>query len=191
MSGIHFLLAVGGFGGVHQVGVCITWWSTLALACIYAAYSTILCYYLRSGGEICNKDHTRKCGWSLSTDVEGTWRVGQKILFLMNGSWKLTRWPRTPICWPTPYNWRVGYNSTRGCKWSIILLPYCTIHSIPHAPALLPHSSFQILDCTMQVFGSNFRFSHPPARLAIVGLVSRPDQLIRKFFNQTTTEPVN
>ena len=22
-----------------------------------------------------------------------------------------THWPRTPTSWPTPYNWRVGYNS--------------------------------------------------------------------------------
>ncbi len=36
--------------------------------------------YLRSGSDIymiCNKDNTQKCGWSLSTGVEGSWQMGQ------------------------------------------------------------------------------------------------------------------
>ena len=44
-------------------------------------------------------------------------RVGQKFSFLMNRVVKIdllvnrsTYWPRTPICWPTLYNWRVGYH---------------------------------------------------------------------------------
>lgn len=39
---------------------------------------TLICEYLNSGGDIdmvCNTDGTRKCGWSLSTNVEGSWRV--------------------------------------------------------------------------------------------------------------------
>ena len=89
-----------------------------------------ICDYLHSGGDIymiCNKNNLQKCGWCLSMNVESSWRVGQKFLFLMNGSWKLTCWPtgqpigqwadlftksnplanrltcwpRTPICWPT------------------------------------------------------------------------------------------
>ena len=67
--------------------------------------------------------------------MKSSWRVGQQFLFLVNGSscWPtgqpigqwvdlftksnplangLTCWPRTPTRWPTPYNWRVGYNSS-------------------------------------------------------------------------------
>ncbi len=43
---------------------------------------------LCSGGDIfmiCSKDNTQKCGWSLSTGVKGSWRVGQQFLLLMNG----------------------------------------------------------------------------------------------------------
>ena len=39
--------------------------------------------------------------------VLGEWVV--KIDLLAN---RLTCWPRTPICWPTRYNWRVGYNTS-------------------------------------------------------------------------------
>ena len=65
-----------------------------------------------SGGDIymmSNQDNTQKWGRGLSTGVEGSWRVGQQFLFLMNEcvvkidllANRLTRWPRTPICWPT------------------------------------------------------------------------------------------
>ena len=50
--------------------------------------SKLFCDYLRSAvgvHMIDNKDHTQEFRWSLSTVVEGTWRVGQKILFLVNG----------------------------------------------------------------------------------------------------------
>lgn len=33
---------------------------------------------------ICNKDIIQKCGWCLSTDMESSWRVDQRFLFLMN-----------------------------------------------------------------------------------------------------------
>ena len=142
---IWFSMSRGGFwGGLGiSTGVCTQVCAYLLIAIsfnITKLIFTLFCYYLRSGGDIymiCNRDHTQKCGWSLSTDVEGTWRVGQKILFLMNGSWKLTCWPigqpigqwvdlftkSNPLAngstrWPTPYNWRVGYNRAKAwCTW--------------------------------------------------------------------------
>ena len=55
----------------------------------YKMIPKLFCDYLRSTVGIHmtdDKDHIQKYGWSLNKIVEGTWRVGQKILFLVNGS---------------------------------------------------------------------------------------------------------
>ncbi len=47
---------------------------------------TLFCDDLRSGGDvfmIFSKDDIQKCGWCLITDLERSWWVGQKFLFLM------------------------------------------------------------------------------------------------------------
>ena len=80
---------------------------------------------------ICNKESTEKCGWSLSTGVEGKYLAGGSAIFVLD-EWvaKIDLLAKNSdllangsTLWPTPYNWRMGYNTSVSLtSWASIII---------------------------------------------------------------------